>query len=64
MPDEISDAIEQNALGPKKATGDTGSMEQHPIPDQIAADKYVKSKDANTRGLPIRYVKFVPPGTV
>lgn len=64
MPDDIEDAIEENAMGPKKASNDTGSMEQHPLPDQIAADRYTKSTQANQRGLPLRYVKFVPPGTV
>jgi hypothetical protein len=32
MADEIENAIIENAQGPAKATGDSGSMEQHPFP--------------------------------
>jgi hypothetical protein len=38
-------------------------MEQHKLSDQIAADRYLNSKDAaksKTRGL--RFTKLVPPG--
>lgn len=63
MPDDLESAIEENAKGPAKASGDAGSVEQHPLPDQIAADKYLASKDAAKspkRGL--RFNKLVPPG--
>ncbi len=40
MPDDLTDDIRQNAQGPAKAAGDAGSVEQHKLPDQIAADKY------------------------
>jgi len=63
MPDELDDAIRENAQGPAKAAGDSGSVEQHKLPDQIAADKYLASKEAaksKTRGL--RFNKLVPPG--
>lgn len=60
----IEDAIAENAKGPKRASGDTGSMEQHSIADQIAADRYVASKAAarRTGSLGIRHVKLIPPG--
>lgn len=61
----LQTAIEDNAAGPQKASGDAGSVEQHSIPDQIAADRYIASKDAvqnKKRGL--RFNKLVPPGTV
>jgi hypothetical protein len=39
-------------------------MEQHPLPDQIAADRYLESKKAARRkGLGIGMKKLVPPGT-
>jgi len=39
-------------------------MEQHPLPDQIAADKYLESKKAaRSKGLGIKLKKLVPPGT-
>jgi hypothetical protein len=63
MPDELDDAIEENAKGPAKASGDAGSVEQHPLPDQIEAAKFLASKDAAkkpNRGL--RFNKLVPPG--
>ncbi|MCA9222874.1 MAG: hypothetical protein KDA71_21290 [Planctomycetales bacterium] len=63
MADDLKDTIRENAQGPAKAAGDAGSMEQHKLPDQIAADKYLASKDAaksKRRGLVFN--KFVPPG--
>jgi len=40
-------------------------VKQHPLPDQIAADKYLAGKDAR-RNLARAFtrVKIVPPGTV
>lgn len=63
MADELEDAIRQNAQGPAKASGDSGSIEQHKLPDQIAADRYMASKQAAKsprRGLVLN--KIVPPG--
>ena len=63
--DAIEDALIENATGPLRAQGDTGSIEQHPLPDQIAADKYVKTAQASRTGMGgVRMFKFVPPGTV
>jgi hypothetical protein len=62
--DDIADAITENAQGPKRAAGDTGSMEQHSLPDQIAAAKFAGAKAAmNSTGMGIRRVKLEPPGT-
>lgn len=64
MADEIDKTIEENAKGPKRASGDSGSVEQHSLSDQIAADKYLASKKAaRSRGLGIRMSKLVPPGS-
>jgi hypothetical protein len=63
MPDDLDDAIRQNAAGPAKAAGDAGSVEQHKLADQIEADKYLASKKAaksKRRGLVFN--KLVPPG--
>jgi hypothetical protein len=63
MPDDLDETIEQNAKGPAKASGDAGSVEQHSLPDQIEADRYLASKEAAKqpqRGL--RFNKLVPPG--
>jgi hypothetical protein len=63
VPEELDDTIRQNAQGPAKAVGDAGSVEQHKLPDQIAADRYLASKEATKRkrrGLILN--KLVPPG--
>lgn len=62
MPD-LTDTIETNAEGPKRVTGDTGSVEQHSLQDQIAADRYLKGDEGAEkahRGL--RFTKLVMPG--
>ena len=48
MPEEtqIEDAIKRNASGPKSAEVDGQKIEQHSLPDQIAADEYLASKKA------------------
>jgi hypothetical protein len=64
MAESLADAIRDNADAPAKASGDSGSMEQHPLPDQIAADRYLESKKAaRGKGLGIGLKKLVPPGT-
>jgi len=64
MADDLDETILENAQGPAKASGDSGSMEQHSLPDQIAADRYLESKKATRRkGLGIALKKLVPPGT-
>jgi len=63
MADELDDAIRTNAEGPKSASGDSGSVQQHSIPDQIAADRYLASKKAaRAKGMGIRLTKVIPPG--
>lgn len=63
MPSNLKETITENAKGPAKAAGDAGSVEQHKLPDQIAADRYLASKEAaksKRRGL--AFNKLVPPG--
>lgn len=62
---EIDNSIRENAVGPRKASGDSGSVEQHGLADQIAADKYLESKKASrSKGLGIKLAKIAPGGTV
>jgi hypothetical protein len=68
MPDDENDktltSIEESVQsGIKRAQGDQGSVEEHPLPDRIAADKYLKNRAAARRGLGMRLTKLVPPGT-
>lgn len=63
MANDLDQTIRQNAEGPAKVSGDAGSVEQHDLTDQIAADRYLCTKEAaksKTRGL--RFSKLVPPG--
>lgn len=60
---DLSDAIVELASGPKKATGDSGSIEQHSIKDLIDADRYFASKKAAEAGFGrIKLSKIVPDG--
>lgn len=63
--DTISDALIAAAAGPKRVSGDAGSVEQYGLAELIEAEKYQRSKCASSsanRGL--RFTKLVPPGTV
>ena len=48
MPEDkqVEDAIRENASGPRSAEVDGQKVEQHSLPDQIAADEYLASKKA------------------
>ena len=64
MADDLEQSLRDNAASPRKAKGDAVEMEQHPLPDQIAADKYLASKNAAKRkGLGVSLKKLSPPGT-
>ncbi|MCL4742271.1 MAG: hypothetical protein KJZ54_08715 [Phycisphaerales bacterium] len=63
MPEELEQAIKDNAAGPAKAAVDGQSVEQHSLRDQIDADRYLASKEAvrrKDRGL--RLTRLIPPG--
>lgn len=63
MPDDLTSSIADAAKSPKKVEGDAGSVEQHSLADQIAADRYLASKKAlNSKNRGFRVTKMVPPG--
>ena len=65
MTDDLKTKISENASGPRRASGDAASVEQHSLPDQIAADKYLQSRTASRKaGLGVKFNKLVPPGSV
>lgn len=65
MTDTLDNSIRESATTPAKASGDSGSVEQHKLTDQIAADKYLESKKASrAKGLGIKLGKISPGGTV
>lgn len=59
----LEQAIRDNAAGPAKAAGDSGSVEQHPLKDQIEADRYLASKAAaKSPAKALRLTRLIPPG--
>ncbi len=44
--ENLEESIRRNAAGPKSAEVDGQKVEQHSLPDQIEADKYLASKKA------------------
>lgn len=64
MTDELDESIAQNAQSPRKADVDGMTVEQHSLPDQIAADRYLQSKKAaRKKRLGISLKKLVPPSS-
>ena len=65
---DVGDAIESNAIGPSEARGDSGSVRQHSLADQIAADQYLAAKGAlaskTKRTFGIRFGVLIPPGAI
>jgi hypothetical protein len=65
MPEDqdLSETIANAAGGPKAGTTDGFSVESHPLPDLIAADKYLGAKAAakkKRKGL--GFIKLIPEG--
>ena len=64
MSTDLADSISESASNPKRARGDSGEVEQHSLKDQIAADRYLNSKQAAKKGVGFRISKLVPPGAM
>lgn len=62
MADDLTQTIRDNAGAPAEASVDGRSAKQHPLPDQIEADRYLASKAAAKKKLGIRLSKVIPPG--
>ena len=62
MAEDLDNTIRQNAAGPRRARGDSGEMEQHPLREQIEVDRYLNSKQAANTGLGVKRSKLIPPG--
>lgn len=50
MAEDLKDAIKQNAEGPRQASADGVSAQQHSLAEQIEADKYLAGKNAPSEG--------------
>jgi len=64
--DDLENIIRENASGPAEVHGDAGGMKQHPLPDQVAAQKHAAGSRAFQRNPAKAFVrvKMVQPGTV
>lgn len=61
----VEEAIIANAIGPKKVSGDAGSVEQHSLAEQLELERYLQSKRASQGPGPgIRLRKIRPDGTI
>ena len=63
--EKITETIVRNAASPKSAEVDGQRVEQHTLTEQIAADKYLASKDAvKRRGSGLKFSKMTHSGAV
>jgi len=60
---DLSDAIAESAIAPKRFKGDEGEAEQHSLADQIEADRYLASKQAaKGKRMGMRFCRMASPG--
>lgn len=65
--EDLSESIAESAAGPKRVRVDgMGESEDHPLTEQIAAQKHVANARAanGANGFGLRFVKMNPPGAV
>ena len=63
--EKLTETIVKKATGPKSAEVDGQRVEQHTLTEQIAADKYLASKDAvKRRGSGLKFSKMTHSGAV
>jgi len=62
MSEDLDNTIRENAESPAEASVDGQSVKQHPLRDQIEADRHLASKKAAKKGLGVRLTKVIPPG--
>lgn len=65
MADDADQKLRDNAAAPRRVRIDGNEAEQHSLKDQIAHDKYDRSKQALAKGKTgLRFFKLIPPGSV
>ncbi len=63
QPETVEDAIEQNALGPKRVQVGNSSVEQQSVDDQIKAANFLAGQTAAAKPhFGLRFTKLIPPG--
>lgn len=60
--DDIADATNANATGPKSVTVDGNTVSQHSLPDQIELEKYRKANTQAASTARLIFNKCSPPG--
>lgn len=61
--DDVTQAVLDNSVGPRKVDGDEATVEQHSIPDQIKAAQFAAaSSGVNQPHRGIRFTRCVLPG--
>lgn len=56
---DVSDQLEENAQAPKSTTVDGNTVVEHPLKDQVEADRYLKGETgARQRNFGLRYGRF------
>ena len=61
---DLENKIRENAFGPKSARSDAGEVQQHSLPEQIEADRYLNSKAAmKKRGPGFKITKMSASGS-
>jgi len=57
--ENLEESIRRNAAGPKSAEVDGQKVEQHSLPEQIAADEYLeKKKVMRSRGTGLKITRM------
>ena len=65
MADDLENAIRENAEGPKQASADGVSIQQHSLKELIETDKHLIGKGALAKkNFGLTRAKIIPPGTV
>ena len=64
MATDTQTTIENALTSPRKVKADGVEVEQHPLPDQVAAARYLDAKAATAKrdSLGVRLTRLVPPG--
>jgi hypothetical protein len=61
---DLQTEIEDAADRPKRATGDHGTYDQHPLPDLIEADRYLRGRERQNAGkIGVKFRQIRPPGS-
>jgi len=62
LPATIEENLEQTGIGPAEVEKNGHKVKQHPLPDLIAADKYLNAKEQPAVPFRLRMNKISPPG--